>query len=134
MKRLVISCDKCGKEIVGKPARVTFFSTERESVSYDETLYDPKQDYCTDCVTELIALIDNFKPTKEEEKVAKKAEAKKPRKRKVDAGRIWALYDAGWKTKDIAIDAECTPQTVRNILNADRPIPEYKKENAADLE
>lgn len=133
MKRLVISCDKCGKEIAGKPARVTFFSTERESVSYDETLYDPKQDYCTDCVTELIALIDNFKPKKEETKVEKE-EQKKPRKRKTDVGKIWALHDAGWKMKDIALDAEVAISTVHRVLKQPRPVPEYEKEKAADLE
>ena len=134
MKKWVINCDKCGKEIEGNPARLEFYETERDDVSPIKLLYQPDQDYCVDCVTELIALIDNFKPTNEEEKVEKKAESKKPRKRRVDVGKIWALYDAGWKTKDIAIDVECTPQTVRNILNADRPIPEYEKENAADLE
>lgn len=133
MKRLLITCDKCGAEIEGKPARVSFYDTDRESEDVGQALYEPNQDYCDDCVAEMIALIDNFKPKKEETKVEKE-EQKKPRKRKTDVGKIWALHDAGWKMKDIALDAEVAISTVHRVLKQPRPVPEYEKEKAADLE
>lgn len=126
MKRMLITCDKCGKEIEGKPARVSFFDTARDTEDADQALYEPDQDFCDDCVAELIALVDNFDP--KQKKVEKKVERKKPKKT-IDRGRVWALYDAGWKTKDIAVDACCSAQTVRNILNEERPIPEYVRED-----
>ena len=43
----------------------------------------------------------------------KKEEA--PRK-PVDKGRIVALANAGWKVKDIAVDAKCSEATVYNVL------------------
>lgn len=46
-----------------------------------------------------------------------------PRK-PVDKGRIVALANAGWKVKEIAIDAKCSEATVYNVLK------EAKKTNA----
>ena len=127
MKRLVINCDKCGKEIEDNPARLKFYDTERDSICQRQCLYQPDEDYCDDCVTELIALIDNFRPKKKPEGKVKEAKKKAvPKKRKkTDIGKIWALRDAGWKIKDIAIDAECSPGTVSKVLQGERPVPEY---------
>ena len=132
MKKLVIFCDKCNKEIEGKPARVGFYDTTRDSEDPDQPLYTPGEDYCVDCVTELIALIDNFKP-KPEEKVKKEKKKATPKK-KADKGKIWALREAGWTIKDIALDVGCSVGTVHRVLQGERPVPEYAKENAADLE
>lgn len=128
MKRMLITCDKCGKEIEGKPARVSFYDTTRDTEDADQALYEPDEDFCVDCVAELIALVDNFKP--KEKKTEKKVETKKKPKKTIDRGRVWALYDAGWKTKDIAIDVCCSAPTVRKILSEERPVPEYEQELA----
>ena len=41
-------------------------------------------------------------------------DAKKPlsNKKEVDAGKICALWTAGWSRKDIALDVRCDPKTV----------------------
>lgn len=51
-------------------------------------------------------------------KVAQQAaESKQAAKsRKVDKGKINALYKAGWQINDIADELKCTAQTVRNNL------------------
>ncbi len=129
MKKWVITCDKCGKEIEGHPARMEVHETERDEVFPIKTLYQPDEDYCVDCVTELIALIDNFKPQKPAEG---KVEKNTKKQKKIDVGKIWALHDAGWKLKEIALDADCSVSTVHNVLKRKRPVPEYEKETVED--
>ena len=55
------------------------------------------------------------------QKKPKKQKADKDKRKKVDAGKVWALYDANWGTADIAAEMSCSTQTVRNILAKDRP-------------
>ena len=58
---------------------------------------------------------EELKAPKKEAAPAKKAPAK--REKKVDHGKILALWDQGdWSVAKIADDVGCSEQTVRNVL------------------
>lgn len=126
MKKITIYCDGCGKQITGMIYKVGFGILEGDQINADPVYEDIEQemDFCLTCIVDLADTVRNYSrkmeaPALEETEEPKPVE-KKPRK-KVDAGKVWALYDAGWNTSSIAMEAQCSTQTVRNILAKDRP-------------
>ena len=39
-----------------------------------------------------------------------------PRTKKIDRGKVSALYNGGWSVEDIAEEMKCSAQTIRNIV------------------
>lgn len=127
MKKLTIYCDVCGKQITGKVYKVFIGAQDADKIEDDPCYEEVEQenDFCEGCIESVAQLIATFtsKPAldeTEEPKPVEEPKEKKPRK-KVDSGKIWALHDAGWNTSSIAMEAQCSTQTVRNILAKDRP-------------
>ena len=131
MKKIIRYCDLCGKEITGQVYKVGFGILEGDQINSDTVLEDVEQDmdFCVTCIGNIAEMVRSCRSVKlvEEEEpkpVEKPKKDKKPKedkRKKTDAGKIWALHDAGWNTSSIAMEAQCSTQTVRNILAKDRP-------------
>lgn len=133
MKKLTIYCDVCGKQITGKVYKVFIGAQDADKIDDDPCYeeFEQENDFCEGCIESVAQLIATFtsKPTLDEteepkpveEKPKKTKKPKEDKRKKTDAGKIWALHDAGWSTSSIAMEAQCSTQTVRNILAKDRP-------------
>lgn len=132
MKKLTIYCDVCGKQITGKVYKVFIGAQDADKIEDDPCYEEVEQenDFCEGCIESVAQLIATFtsKPALDEaeepkpvEKPKKEKKPKEDKRKKTDAGKIWALHDAGWSTSSIAMEAQCSTQTVRNILAKDRP-------------
>lgn len=132
MKKTIIYCDVCGKQITGRVYKVGFGVVEGDQINGDEVFEDIEQDmdFCVNCIGDVAEMVRNCKDRmtastleleeQEEPKPVEEPKEKKTRK-KVDAAKVWALYDANWGTADIAFEMMCSTQTVRNILARERP-------------
>ena len=135
MKKTIRYCDLCGREITGRVYKVGFGILEGDQINGDNIFEDIEQDmdFCVTCIEEIAEMVTNCKSilapatvTVEEKEdpvpvgEKKPKEKKKPAK-KVDAGKIWALRDAGWNAASIALEVGCSQQTVYNTLNKERP-------------
>ena len=129
MKKITIYCDVCGKQITGKVYKVFIGFQDADKVVDDPCFeqIESEKDYCVNCVDSLTKLINTFaQPALDEIEEPKPVEEtpkkqKEEKKRKVDAAKVWALYDANWGPASIAAEMGCSTQTVRNILAKDRP-------------
>lgn len=125
MRKVTIYCDVCGKQITGKVYKVFIGAQDADKIEDDPCFeqIESEKDYCVNCVDSLTQLINSFAQPALEETEEPKPVEKKPKdgKRKVDAAKVWALYDANWGTSSIAAEMGCSTQTVRNILAKDRP-------------
>lgn len=112
-----IFCDLCGKEITGDIHKVGLGIVDGTNIVPDDEHADIEtdMDFCGSCI-KLIA--DTIR-----------ARDIKPRV-KVDSAKVWALKDAGWKTREIAHDFYCTEQEVLAILNKPRPAMERAYDKA----
>lgn len=127
MKKTIIYCDVCGKQITGKVYKVFIGAQDADKIEDDPCYEEIEQenDFCVDCIDSVTQLIATFtkQPTLEETEEPKPVEEPKEKKtrKKVDAAKVWALYDANWGTADIAFEMMYSTQTVRNILARERP-------------
>ena len=121
MKKTIVYCDVCGKQITGQVYKVFFGVQESAGIVADQCFDDieKEMDFCVLCIGRVLA----SPPTLEEAEEPKPVEEPKEKKtrKKVDAAKVWALYDANWGTADIAFEMMCSTQTVRNILARERP-------------
>lgn len=140
MRELIIKCDHCGKVIEGNPYKVRLEQEDRDTEEFITNLTEEQQkvgdmDWCENCFRNLTAfLLDTSHKLlaapnviREEKKVVKEPETviKEPvpdpeisdggapkKKVKIDIGKLKALYDAGWKAKDIAIEFGVSEQAI----------------------
>lgn len=132
MKKTIVYCDVCGKQITGQVYKVFFGVQESAGIVADQCFDDieKEMDFCVNCIGDVAEMVRNCRERMtastleleetEEPKPVEEPKEKKPRK-KVDAAKVWALYDANWGTADIAFEMMCSTQTVRNILARERP-------------
>ena len=85
-------------------------------------------DFCKDCMELIKGYVTNAEPVRMAKPKSKRGAERKPGasvgppkkeeapRKPVDKGRIVALANAGWKVKEIAIDAKCSEATVYNVL------------------
>ena len=129
MRKVTIYCDVCGKQITGKVYKVFIGFQDADKVVDDPCFeqIESEKDYCVNCVDSLTKLINTFaQPELDESEEPKPVEEtpkkqKEEKKRKVDAAKVWALYDANWGPASIAAEMGCSTQTIRNILGRERP-------------
>lgn len=127
MKKTIVYCDVCGKQITGQVYKVFFGVQESAGIVADQCFDDieKEMDFCVLCIGKVADAVRVLAspPTLEEAEEPKPVEEPKEKKtrKKVDAAKVWALYDANWGTADIAFEMMCSTQTVRNILARERP-------------
>lgn len=110
MRKTVIICDRCGKEIEGEPLKVLYVFIQREKMAPLLNLWDTftaqkdTPELCEKCVDEIM-------------KFAKTSKIKgRPSGKKVDEGKIRALHDAGRDIKWIAGDMNLEEEEVAKVL------------------
>ena len=139
MRELIIRCDHCGKRSEGNPYKVCLEQIDRETDDYSiEQTEDQKKvremDWCENCFRNLTAfLLDTSHKLlvapnviRKEENVIKEPENESeppvpssdasggaPKKKvKIDIGKLKALFDAGWKVKDMASEFGVSEQAI----------------------
>lgn len=127
MRELIIRCDHCGKVIAGNPYKVCLEQVNRETddFSIDQTEDQEKvrsMDWCENCTKNLTAfLLDTSYKLLVDPNVIKEPVpdpeisdegALKKKVKKIDIGKLKALYDAGWKVKDMAIEFGVSEQAI----------------------
>lgn len=95
----IIKCDRCGKQM---DAKLTELWSE---LRHNGVVLD----LCPKCAEQF----DVFMRNDFTEEPKQEPETKQ---KKIDIGKIYALYDANWSTKAIADELGVTQQTVRNWL------------------
>lgn len=107
MRKTIYFCDRCGKEIKTEGARIIphFFDMASGGELGNIGVPDDDVHFCMECTK---AIMSRLLQKPEEEQAAAKAEAKagkktRPKKEeRLDAGKVMALYRAGWDNKKIA--------------------------------
>lgn len=133
MRVTIIRCDKCGEVIEGDPYKLKVMQEEiNGDMDYARTELDG-YDLCENCIAELIDLVGAFiKPEQVSDTVPENIpvnpvdviiesepepkETKGGRKNNCDAGKVRALYEAGWAVREIAGEFGVSDQTVYNWL------------------
>ena len=114
----VIKCDRCGHEV--DPKKIGYVSIMQRSEAGDLKGDNPfeNMDFCENCMT-LIADFISAKAASAGGKNQKHpggASAGTERRRKLDAGKIRALANAGWSQAKIAEEMGCSVPTVARYL------------------
>ena len=130
MRKVIITCDRCGKQIDKEAYRLLNCLVDMSTGNNSDEIRGFNRgsgslDFCTDCIaevdTEIYMTYSHTKPVKksvEENKATDTPESSKGRKYKpLDDGKIKALRAAGWTISKIAEEVGCSPQTVANRLS-----------------
>ncbi len=113
MKKVQFVCDRCGA-VLGKTAvkmvpNVVELESEGILHPVDEATHG--MHFCTACTDAILKLMlpERAKPPPEQK-------GKPTKRRRLDAGRVMALHDAGWSNEDIADDIRAEPEQVRQCI------------------
>lgn len=109
MKKTVVLCDRCGKEIEGEFLEITAYKGR-------------DFDICEKCADEFLMPVTHREPASEEKKPEKKKEDQKP-SLPFDSGKAQALRDAGWSVRKVAAEMKVCEQTVYSHTHPAAPRP-----------
>lgn len=113
MIKQVYVCDCCGKDITEGFYRMDVAMTDKTGARVGD---GPIFDLCHECFQKFTE--GTIRPIKNDEPKEKPKKKPEPQERKtVDAGKIGALYDAGWPTKEIAAEMGVSIPTVLKYIN-----------------
>lgn len=129
MKKIIYTCDKCGKEIGGAPIKLIPASYDEQGdvmeIESDDlggkVLKLQRCDFCESCFSNICTQIipDQEEDDDEEEETAEAVEDKPKKGGKMtplDTGKIKALFLDGWKAPQIAEELRCSePAVYRHI-------------------
>ena len=117
----IIKCDRCGGEI--EEGHIGYVAMMQRSIDGDLCGDNPfeNMDFCPECMELIGKFVSNEPATREGTPRAaagrkRKAERLKPGPKKVDAGKIRALADAGWTYDSIADEMGLSAATVQKYL------------------
>lgn len=134
MKKILYICDRCKREIEKNPVKLIVEEVDRENEDflYEDPYPELKLlDLCKNCGDSIVGLIkrncargvpatvdQGFEKVIEEMVQGSQEENSPPaeKKRRLDAGKIQALRNAGWTVKAIAEEMSCSEQAVYNVL------------------
>ena len=122
MIKTIRICDRCGKEITGG----IYYTVTACMIAEHLTKTERSFDYCESCGTKVITGLGKAMETKdapadpeESPKQAEPAEGKKKGgrpKKKLDLGKVGALYKAGWTIAKIADEMNVGSSTIQRAL------------------
>ena len=123
MKKIMYTCDRCGKEIEHPEELRAIYThpnySEEDHVREDSIPND--MDFCPECL-EAIKFFATRKIPEAALKAAEPAKPKgrpgrKPGRKKIDAERAWQMYMQGVKVLDIAKEFDAQPSSIRTLLS-----------------
>lgn len=100
MKKVIYACDLCGWQM-----------TEPWVMFQVEDGEAGERHICRMCAERIRAAFPEPKATKEEE-----PKEEKPKRKRIDQGKVLALAKAGWSAQKIADEMSCSVQAVYNAL------------------
>lgn len=121
-----IICDCCGREITGNPMELCWSFRDRltgDIITQDsgtpamqKKLEQMKnREYCEECVGMSIESLFRFQG--DHDRMEKEQEEdSRPKRKKLDEGKVIALKEAGWSAKMIAEEFGCSLQAVYKLL------------------
>ena len=117
-----IRCDRCGKEMPWKDTdNVGHVALRWKDIRTDELAgLNPYEDveFCDDCMRAISDFIEKKPAIVAVEPAAVEEKPKAPTaKRKIDTGKLQALYEAGWPVPKIADELGCSDKAVYYHLN-----------------
>ena len=101
MKKVIYACDLCGWQMV-----------EPWMMFQVEDGENGERHLCQMCAERIRAA---FQQTT---KAAEEPKEEKPKRKRIDQGKVLALAKAGWTAAKIAEEMDCSYPTVRNIIKA----------------
>lgn len=110
-----ITCDFCGKEIIGSVIRINANVVDNNTGDFIDE-FDIKQnerDYHMECAKKILSFANHVK-----EEQPKQERKDTGTKKKLDIGKILALKKAGWKYKDIAGEMGTSEQCIASTIYA----------------
>lgn len=99
MKKVIFVCDLCGWQMTEPWMTIPIETGERH--------------LCEFCTEKVRTILLEPKATKAEE-----PKEEKPKRKRIDQGKVLALAKAGWTVAKIADEMDCSYPTVRNIIKA----------------
>lgn len=117
MKKIIYSCDYCGKEITEKVYTFVVGSRDGEGICLSDSplgSWDP--DICENC-------LDRFLMAVRPGKILPEAEEKKTDKQ-IDMAKVFALRNAGWSLEKIGKEFGVSGQTIANRIAKNGSMPE----------
>ena len=102
----IIKCDRCGAEFAPKTiTRIGYVSLNWRDIATDDLQEDnplSDMDYCEDCMRAIAAFIEQKPAVVPIDPPAAVEKPKASAKKKIDTGKLQALYEAGWPVPKIA--------------------------------
>lgn len=134
MSRYII-CDRCGEKIDGQRNAGIIRMTWHDAETWEVISEGAERDYCPSCFAALKTVIETpakkMAPTtcvapepvevwKDEKPEVAEPETPedKPKRKKIDKGKVLALHKAGWSNADIAKEIGCHPSSISQIITA----------------
>ena len=115
MKRIIYTCDYCGKEITGDVFTFRIAKRLKDGMDFSCSMEGMDPDLCADCIP---AWLEAVKPNLPE------APKKKAERKPLDMGKVLALRNAGWSLERIDNEMNVSPQTIANRLAKQSAPPE----------
>lgn len=117
----IIRCDRCGKEMPWKDTdNVGHVALRWKDIRTDELAgLNPYEDveFCDDCMRAIAAFIEQKPAVVPIDAPAAVEKPKASAKKKIDTGKLQALYEAGWPVPKIADELGCSDKAVYYHLN-----------------
>ncbi|MCI8410382.1 MAG: DUF433 domain-containing protein [Lachnospiraceae bacterium] len=117
LKKTLYICNRCNKEIKTKGTRIIphFFDFVTEEMLDEIEVADRDVHFCMDCtqrIMEEILRLPKGKPIENTKKAGKR-----PKKgERLDAGKVMALYQAGWDNEKIADEMDVTERQIYECI------------------
>ena len=112
MKKIQFVCDRCGAVLEKTAIKIipNVVELDGEDILHpvDEATHGMR--FCAACTDALLKFLLPENPA---------------RRRRLDAGRVMALHNAGWSNEDIAADIRAEPEQVRQCIYYQK----YKKKS-----
>ncbi len=117
----IIRCDRCGKEMPWKDTdNVGHVALRWKDIRTDELVgLNPYEDveFCDDCMRAISDFIEKKPAVVPIDPPAAVEKPKASAKKKIDTGKLQALYEAGWSVPKIADELGCSDNAVYYHLN-----------------
>lgn len=121
LKKIQFVCDRCGAVLEKTAIKIipNVVELDGEDILHPVDEATHGMHFCAACTDALLKFLlpENKPPPKPKEKPA--------RRRRLDAGRVMALHNAGWSNEDIAADIRADPEQVRQCIYYQK----YKKKS-----
>ncbi len=113
MKKMMFVCNRCGEPITGKIVKIVPYLCSPDTEEYGDPVDKeaPERHYCEECTSAISAELTAYTEPVTKKKCKKSSGVTKKKvtvhkaeagKKKLDIGKVMALYNGHWSVEDIA--------------------------------